>query len=148
MKQKSDFDITVAEASHQIGLSCNDFDNFANFAYVCILTYFTFFILYFYDSMQNVDVLCCNLILIAEVPPACAPERNTPFIAATSMSRYEGVRQCGTSTTLRVDGRVPRFFPSLPVISKCFGKKESKNIKNPFARKMSYTFTWPNVCGQ
>eukprot|EP00435_Cladocopium_sp_Y103_P061195 s321_g22.t2 len=45
-------------------------------------------------------------ITVAEVPPSCAPERFTPFIAPTAMSRYEGIRQCGTSTTLRPDGRL------------------------------------------
>jgi len=45
-------------------------------------------------------------ITVAKVPPSCTPERYTPFIAPTAMSRYEGIRQCGTSATLRPDGRL------------------------------------------
>ncbi|CAE7720815.1 unnamed protein product [Symbiodinium sp. CCMP2592] len=40
------------------------------------------------------------------VPYHSNPQRYVPFVAPTAMSRYEGIKQCGTSSTLRDDGRL------------------------------------------
>jgi len=45
-------------------------------------------------------------ITIGEVPPGLTPKRYVSFLSPTGMSRYEGIRQCSTSTTLRPDGRI------------------------------------------
>ena len=43
---------------------------------------------------------------IADVETACAPSRTVTFIAPTAMSRYEGVRQIGTSLVVRDDCKI------------------------------------------
>eukprot|EP00408_Alexandrium_pacificum_P066979 CAMPEP_0171169204 /NCGR_PEP_ID=MMETSP0790-20130122/8095_1 /TAXON_ID=2925 /ORGANISM="Alexandrium catenella, Strain OF101" /LENGTH=1128 /DNA_ID=CAMNT_0011634047 /DNA_START=66 /DNA_END=3452 /DNA_ORIENTATION=+ len=49
-------------------------------------------------------------ITVATVDPRSAPLRDVLFMAPTTMSRYEGVHQCGTSTTLKPDGRLQIYF--------------------------------------
>ena len=49
----------------------------------------------------------CNFdVSVGELLQGCCPSRSIPFVAPTAMSRYEGVRQCGTSATVRPDGRL------------------------------------------
>ncbi|CAE7548796.1 unnamed protein product [Symbiodinium pilosum] len=43
---------------------------------------------------------------IGQVPHYCNPQRYIPFVAPTAMSRYEGIKQCGTSSILRDDGKL------------------------------------------
>lgn len=47
---------------------------------------------------------------IGALDPRCAPKQSVPFLAPTSMSRYEGIYQCGTSAGVDEDGSIKIFF--------------------------------------
>eukprot|EP00439_Symbiodinium_sp_Y106_P019622 s2643_g2.t1 len=53
-------------------------------------------------------------LTVGQVPYHSNPQRYVPFVAPTAMSRYEGIKQCGTSSTLRDDGRLMINFNKSP----------------------------------
>lgn len=49
-------------------------------------------------------------ISIGWVDPRCVPHKGFTSLAPMAMSRYEGINQCGTSTTLKPDGKLTINF--------------------------------------